>query len=64
LGKLLYRSQQYQNAVAELQKAATLLPQMPEVHYQLSLAFRQLGEAEKSREAVQTYEKLMRKHAK
>ncbi|MBM3802239.1 MAG: tetratricopeptide repeat protein [Acidimicrobiia bacterium] len=59
-GKLYYRSQDYRNALVELQKAATLIPNMPEVYYQLSLAYRQLGEAEKSREAMQVYEKLQR----
>jgi tetratricopeptide (TPR) repeat protein len=60
LGKLFYRSQDYRNALVELQKAAELIPGMPEVHYQLSLAYRQLGEAEKSREAMQAYKKLQR----
>lgn len=64
MGKLFYRSQEYQSAVAELQRAATLLPEMPEVHYQLSLAYRQLGDAEKSRAALQTYERLKGSRAK
>lgn len=64
LGKLYYRSQDYRNALVELQKAVTLIPRIPEVYYQLSLAYRQLGEAEKSREAMQTYERLHRTDAK
>jgi len=58
MAKLFQRRQEYEQAVIELQKAASLLPNAKEVYYQLSLAYRQLGETEKSRQALEAYEKL------
>ena len=60
MGRLLLRSQQYRQALAELERAAELLPNRSEIHYQLSLAYRQLGETEKSRQALRRYQELKR----
>ena len=60
MGRLLLRSREYGKALAELETAATLLPNRSEIYYQLSLTYRQLGEMEKFRQALRRYEELKR----
>lgn len=60
MGRLLVRSQQYRQALVELERAAELLPNRSEIHYQLSLTYRQLGEMDKSRQALRRYQELKR----
>ena len=58
MGRLLLRSQQFRPALAELERAAELLPNRSEIYYQLSLAYRQLGEMDKARQALKRYQEL------
>ena len=45
-------------AVSDYEKAIQLDPQMEEAHYRLARAYRQLGEADKSKEQFQLYRQL------
>ncbi|MDH3529983.1 MAG: tetratricopeptide repeat protein [Acidobacteriota bacterium] len=50
LGKSLLRTDQAEEAVEHLKKAADLAPNNPEPHYQLAMAYRQLGRKEDAAE--------------
>lgn len=50
-------------AIAEYERAIQLHPQMEEAHYRLARAYRQLGQADKSKEQLQLYQQLSQQSA-
>jgi tetratricopeptide (TPR) repeat protein len=55
LGKLRIRSHQPEAAVRELEEAVRLQPDLAQAYYQLSRAYALLGEDQKSRQALDTF---------
>jgi len=58
LGKLYLRQRNYTGAISELSQAAALLDEEPDVHFQLSRAYGQLGQADLARGEVARYREL------
>lgn len=50
-------------AISEYERAIQLDPQMEEAHYRLARAYRQLGQADKSKQQLQLYQQLSRASA-
>lgn len=61
LGKLYLRQRKTEQAVAELKTAAQLLEGEPDVQFQLSRAYAQLGQTDLARQAVAAYRALKTK---
>jgi tetratricopeptide (TPR) repeat protein len=53
LGWILYKRGVYQSALALLKESATKLPDNPQVQYHLGMAYRQVGERDNARKALQ-----------
>jgi Flp pilus assembly protein TadD len=52
LGWILYKRGVYQRALALLKESATKLPNNPQVHYHLGMAYAQVGDKENARKAL------------
>lgn len=63
LGKLSLANGDLKGSLANLMKAAELMPTSISVHYQLGLLYQRLGEIEKAREHIQLSRELDRKQA-
>jgi tetratricopeptide (TPR) repeat protein len=61
LGVLYSEHHANEQAIAALKQAAQADPRMEEPHYRLSQIYRQLGETEKSKQELQTYDQLSKK---
>jgi tetratricopeptide (TPR) repeat protein len=58
LGKLLNQLDQPAQALREFQAAVSADPQNAAAQYQLAVTYRKLGESEKSRQALQTFNRM------
>lgn len=54
----------YPGAIPHYQRAIQIAPQAEEAHYRLAQAYRQIGEGERAKTELRTYEELSRKSAK
>ncbi len=60
LGIVYFDRHENSQAIAAFEKAAQADPQMEEAHYRLAQVYRQLGESDKSKRELQTYELLLK----
>jgi tetratricopeptide (TPR) repeat protein len=58
LGQLLEKQRRYREAAASLEQAVKLDANYPEPHYTLSRVYQQLGEKQKAKTAVETFQRL------
>ncbi|MGH9493892.1 MAG: tetratricopeptide repeat protein [Candidatus Sulfotelmatobacter sp.] len=60
LGIVCSERHEISQAISAFERAAQTDPQMQEAHYRLAQLYRQLGESDKAKEELQTYEQLSR----
>lgn len=58
LGILYSERKQESEAIASFNKAIAVSPELADAHYRLSLVYKRVGEDEKAREEMQTYEQI------
>jgi tetratricopeptide (TPR) repeat protein len=64
LGILHSGAGNYSAAISDYEKALQIDPQMEEAHYRLAQAYRQLGQADKSREQLRLYQQISEESAR
>ena len=63
LGIVHAEQRDYAKAIADYRRAIEMEPQLEEAHYRLGQAYRQVGQADQSKEELRTYEQISRNSA-